>query len=177
MLLSLLLAVCSLSGCMHRRMTIRSNPPGAMVYVDDRQIGVTPCSTGFTYYGTRQFRLEKDGYETLVVKRSLNAPWYQIPPLDFFSDNLAFQEIRDERIIDFQLSPQQIIPTNILMDRAQQLRGNVQTGFVVPIARPEGMIGGIGGEIPKEPANVERIITPTPTRLPQPGPGTWQGVQ
>jgi len=29
------------SGCVTRRMTIRSNPPGALVYVDDYEIGTT----------------------------------------------------------------------------------------------------------------------------------------
>ena len=29
-------------GCVERRMTIRSNPPGALVYVDDYEIGITP---------------------------------------------------------------------------------------------------------------------------------------
>ena len=32
-------------------MTIRSNPPGAMFYVDDYEIGITPISTSFIYYG------------------------------------------------------------------------------------------------------------------------------
>ncbi len=176
MLALLIVTVCSLTGCMHRRMTIRSSPPGAFVYVENREIGVTPCATDFTYYGTREFRLVKAGYETLVVKRTFNSPWYQIPPLDFFSDNFAFQEIRDERIVDFQLSPQQIIPTNILMDRAQQLRGNAQQGYVVPLNRPEGMIGGLGGEIPE---GAERLPTPAPTGgpMPQGGPGQWQRAQ
>src|ERR1700690_4113146 len=55
------------SGCVQRRMTIRSNPPGALVYVDDYEIGTTPVSASFTYYGTRKIRLVKDGYETLTV--------------------------------------------------------------------------------------------------------------
>ena len=52
---------------MQRRLTIRSNPPGALVYVDDYQIGTTPVSTDFVYYGTRKVRLVKSGHETLTV--------------------------------------------------------------------------------------------------------------
>ena len=48
-------------------MTIRTNPPGALVYVDDYEIGTTPVSTNFTYYGKRKIRIVKDGYETLTV--------------------------------------------------------------------------------------------------------------
>ena len=32
-------------GCVQRRMVVRSNPPGAVVYVDDYQIGTTPVAT------------------------------------------------------------------------------------------------------------------------------------
>lgn len=54
-------AVAAAGGCVQRRMTVRSNPPGALVYVDDYQIGTTPVSTDFIYYGTRKIRLVKDG--------------------------------------------------------------------------------------------------------------------
>ena len=57
---------------------VRSNPPGAMVYVDNQPIGTTPCATSFIYYGTREIRLVKPGYETLTVNQPIPAPWYQI---------------------------------------------------------------------------------------------------
>ncbi|NCY03200.1 MAG: PEGA domain-containing protein [Planctomycetia bacterium] len=69
------------TGCVQRRMTIRSNPPGALVYVDDYQIGTTPVSTDFIYYGTRKIRLVKDGYETLTVRQPFPIPWYEVFPL------------------------------------------------------------------------------------------------
>ena len=81
--LAALVALVCLPGCVQRRMTIRSNPPGALVYVDNHEIGVTPVSTSFLYYGTREIRLVKDGYETLTVLQPMLPPWYQIPPLDF----------------------------------------------------------------------------------------------
>ena len=59
-------------------MTVRSNPPGALVYVDDYQIGTTPVSTDFVYYGTRKIRLIKDGYDTLTVQQPFPVPWYEI---------------------------------------------------------------------------------------------------
>ena len=45
LLLSLAVLAASQTGCVRRRMTIRSDPPGALVYVDDQQIGATPIST------------------------------------------------------------------------------------------------------------------------------------
>ena len=99
------------SGCVRRRLNVRSNPPGALVYVDNQQIGTTPCSVDFTYYGTREIRLVKPGYETLTVNQPIPAPWYQIPPLDFFSENLVPTKIRDNRTVIYDLAPQVIVPT------------------------------------------------------------------
>lgn len=109
-------------------MTIRSNPPGALAYVDNYEIGTTPVSTEFTYYGTREIRLVKDGYETLTVKQRFAPPWYEFPPLDFVSENLVPGELRDHRTLDFQLQPQRIVPSGQLVDRAERLRrGDLQT--------------------------------------------------
>lgn len=124
--------MASSSGCVRRRLTVRSNPPGAMVYIDDQQIGITPVSTSFTYYGTRKVRLVKDGYETVTKLTNVNAPWYQVPPLDFFSENLAGREIRDERILEFNLQPQQVVPRTELLSRAENLRQSALQGFVAP---------------------------------------------
>ncbi len=103
-------------------MLIRSNPPGALVYVDDYEIGRTPIAANFTYYGKRKIRLVKDGYQTLTVLQSVPAPWYQIPPLDFFSDNLVPGEIRDERVLSYQMTPQVIVPPDELLSKAERLR-------------------------------------------------------
>ncbi len=113
-------------GCVQRRMLIRTDPPGALVYVDDYEIGTTPIATNFTYYGTRKIRIVKDGFETLTVEQPIDSPWYQIPPLDFFSDNLTPGEIRDQRILNYRLTPQRQIPTQELVARADQLRGQVR---------------------------------------------------
>jgi hypothetical protein len=110
------------SGCVRRRLNVRSNPEGALVYVDNQQIGTTPCSVDFTYYGTREIRLIKPGYETLTVNQPIPMPWYQVPPLDFISENLTPAKIRDNRTVTYDLAPQIIVPTEQLLDRAQQLR-------------------------------------------------------
>ena len=97
----------------------------ALVYVDDYEIGVTPVSTSFIYYGTRKIRLVKDGYETLTVMQSIPSPWYEYVPLDFVSENFVPGQIRDQRVLDFQLKPQMLVPTDQLLQRAEQLRRGV----------------------------------------------------
>ena len=121
-LLLLLLLVSVSCGCVRRRLTVRSDPPGALVTIDDQEIGRTPVSTPFTYYGTRKFRVTKDGYETITVNQNFPAPWYEIPPLDFITENLWPREIRDERRVDFELVPQAIVGMNDVLSQADKLR-------------------------------------------------------
>lgn len=118
---SLFLLLCG-GGCVQRRITVRSNPPGALVYIDKYEIGRTPCSVEYIYYGTREVKLLKDGYETLTVLQWIPPPWYEIPPLDFFSETLVPNEIRDERTFTYQLVPTRVVPTNQLIGRAENLR-------------------------------------------------------
>ncbi len=117
------------SGCVQRRMTIRSDPPGARVYVDDNDIGTTPVSASFTYYGRRKIRLVKDGYETLTIIQPVWPPWYEVPPLDFVSENLVPGELRDQRVFEYKLRPQMLVPTEQLLGRAEQLRRGTQAGL------------------------------------------------
>jgi len=131
-----LVVVSGQLGCVRRRMTIRSNPPGAVVYVDERRIGVTPVSTGYTYYGTREIQLVKDGHETVTEKHRFAAPWYQYPGIDFFAENLWPFETRDERVLDFDLPPMQAAVPADVMRRAEQLRGEAQQGMVTPLVEP-----------------------------------------
>jgi hypothetical protein len=120
------------SGCVRRRLNVQSNPAGALVYVDNQQIGTTPCSVDFTYYGTREIRLVKPGYETLTINQPIPAPWYQFPPLDFVSENLVPSKIRDNRTVCYNLAPQFIVPTQELIGRANQLRQDTQQYPVAP---------------------------------------------
>jgi PEGA domain len=135
--LAICLAACLVgSGCVRRRLTIRSNPPGAQVYVDNQEIGTTPCSASFVYYGTRNITIMKPGYRTEKVAQRLNPPWYEITPLDFMSENLVPMELRDERVVDIQLVPEEIVPQQKLLDRAQLLRESARTGTVTPLNVP-----------------------------------------
>jgi len=131
----LLLAIATTTGllpigCVRRRLTVRTSPPGAVVSVDNQLIGTTPAASSFTYYGTREFRIEKDGFRTETIKRRINPPWYQAPGLDFVTESLWPWEIRDERIIDVELVPETIEPSAEVLQRADQLRAQSRAGQV-----------------------------------------------
>jgi hypothetical protein len=112
------------SGCMHRRLTIRSEPPGAAVLVDGEEVGFTPTSIDYTYYGTREITLQKDGYKTLTTPIKLSTPWYQVFPLEIVTDNFALTKINDRREISYALTPEQLEPRQDLEDRANNLRSD-----------------------------------------------------
>lgn len=165
------------SGCVQRRMTIRSNPPGALVYVDDYQIGTTPVSTDFVYYGTRKIRLVKDGYETLTVRQPFPLPWYQLFPIDFVTENLWPWEIRDERVVDLAMMPAGVTVPESVVARAEQVRAATAKTIPSPPAQP---IAQPIAPVPAAPIPPTQLLPPPappapgpvaqPLLLPAPGP-------
>lgn len=145
-------------GCVRRRMTVRTNPPGAVVSVDNQIIGTSPAASSFTFYGTREIRVERDGYRTETIRERLNPPWYQYPPLDFITETLWPLEVRDERVIDIELVPKEMVPVETVIDRAQQLREQSRAGVVT--APPL-----VGVPAPSGPA----VVLPPPQQLPPGG--------
>jgi hypothetical protein len=169
-LCSMLMAVALVSiaalpadAIVRRRLNVNSNPQGALVYVDNQQIGTTPCSVDFTYYGTREIRLIKPGFETLTVNQPIPAPWYQYTPIDFVAENLVTTKIRDNRTVNYNLAPQLIIPTQELLDRANQLRqdtlqyGMAPAGATLPINT-----GPAPAVVPGPPVALPPVSVPEP---------------
>jgi hypothetical protein len=123
-----LLAAGLLGGCVERRFLITSNPPGAAVYREGQLIGMTPADDFFTYYGDREYVLVLNGYETLKVRQPAPSPWYEIPPIDFISENLWPFKIRDVRRPEpYQLQPLQVTNPNQVLERGTQLRNQGRT--------------------------------------------------
>jgi hypothetical protein len=170
-----------------RRLNVNSNPQGALVYVDNQQIGTTPCSVDFTYYGTREIRLIKPGFETLTVNQPIPAPWYQYTPIDFVSENLVTMKIRDNRSVNYNLAPQLVVPTQELVARASQLRqdtlqyGATPVGATLPINTGPVPVGPPGPPVMLPPATYPEPlpgINPPPFTqpgFPQPPPGPQPG--
>lgn len=131
-LLALVPAVLGNIGCVQRRLMIVSKPPGALVYVGNQEVGTTPVAVNFTYYGTRQVRLVKDGFETLVDQLYVPAPWYQIPPLDFVAETLNPVTVTDRRTVEYTLLPQAIPSVESILERGNDLRGSTRGGLPPP---------------------------------------------
>jgi hypothetical protein len=95
----------ALGGCVERMINIRTVPEGATVYIDGEMVDQSPCVIPFTYYGTREIFLEKEGFRSVSFKLKLNPPWYQIFPLDFITELLLPFTIRDVHRLDVELVP------------------------------------------------------------------------
>ncbi len=121
--------VCS-AGCVQRRLIIRSQPEGAFVTIDRQAIGRTPLSVPYTYSGTREIQLEKDGFKTVKVQQRIDPTWYEKFPVSFVTENFWPRELRDERLLEFQMEPKTQVQENLLLDRANDLRFNIERGTV-----------------------------------------------
>ena len=85
-LLVLLAAAMLLPGCLERTISITSTPPGARVWVNDVEVGTTPVEMDFTYYGSFDVRLRRDGYEPLSMKQKVEPPLAERPVIDLFAE-------------------------------------------------------------------------------------------
>jgi hypothetical protein len=88
--LALLACGCLATGCVRRTITISTDPPGAMVWLNDREIGRSPVDVDFDYYGTYDVRLEREGYEPQMTSGDAKAPLWDMVGLDLVAELLPF---------------------------------------------------------------------------------------
>jgi hypothetical protein len=162
--LLVLLALASATGCVRRRLTVRSNPAGAVVHIDNQRIGTTPCAVDYVYYGTREVRMSLPGYETLTVNQPLPAPWYQWPGIDFISENLVPARIEDARTVSFNLQPARIEPAEQIIARGEDLRRQVTPVGAAPVTQASS-VDPFGGLTPPTPSNPPPILRSEPPAL------------
>ncbi|WP_165066074.1 PEGA domain-containing protein [Paludisphaera rhizosphaerae] len=129
------------TGCVIRRYTIRSDPPGAQVIVNDEEIGPTPVSKSFVFYGDREITLIKDGFETKTVVQPVAAPWWDNLLTEFFSENVVPFTLRDEREFTYDLQPARSPGANDVLERAESLRAEAQAP---PKPRRRGILAWLG---------------------------------
>lgn len=103
-LLSVFLFLVS-AGCVERKMYIRSDPPGAVVTLnnetplDER----TPVEVPFHFYGDYAVRLTSPGHKDLEAVAPVDPPWWSWPPFDFITEVLWPFSIKDHREFEFTL--------------------------------------------------------------------------
>lgn len=101
----LMAVVCSLmTGCIYRKLTIKTDPPGALVYLNDRLIGETPVAHHFVWYGWYRVTVRKSGYERIEDRRKLKAPFYLWLPFDLVMEVMPFP-VTDAHTWSYILNP------------------------------------------------------------------------
>ena len=123
-----------LSGCVEREWTIRSEPEGAVVYVSNVEVGRTPVTIDFTWYGDYEVTLRKDGYETLNTSVKLDPPWFEWIGVDFFSE-IAPWTYYDRRETLHLLEKRKALKENEIIERAKEMQRETGEGQATPIIR------------------------------------------
>ena len=118
--------VLAAGGCVERRLTINTEPRGALVVLNDEEIGESPTTVSFQWYGDYNVRISKAGYETLKTHRELKGPWYDEFPFDFFAQIVNPNRIVDSYVWTFELSPKQQISRDELIRKAQEAKEQLQ---------------------------------------------------
>jgi len=115
--------IAVLAGCVERTARIETNPDGALVIVNDEEVGVSPVEFSFLWYGDYDIIIRKPGYRTLKTHYQIDAPWYQVPPFDFVAEVLVPTMIVDKHALPaFQLEPIEAPKIPEIVTRAVELR-------------------------------------------------------
>jgi hypothetical protein len=110
-------------GCAQRTITVTSEPAGALVWLNDQEVGRTPVTVPFTFYGTYDVRLEADGHEALWTQRRLAGPLWELPGPDLIGEALGFQS---HHVWHFVLDEQRPPDEQAIIDRALQMRASIR---------------------------------------------------
>ena len=105
-------------------MNITSNPTGAVVFLNDREMGRTPFKRQFLWYGTYDVVVRKEGYQTLKTTAAIEPPIWQWVPIDALTD---FLPLRDEHDVRFDLKPSAPLDPAALLVRGQIMQTDLQS--------------------------------------------------
>jgi len=120
-----LIVTLFLVGCVERKLTINTEPQGAIVVLNDEEIGISPVTASFEWYGDYNVRISKEGFETLKTHRKLKGPWYDKFPFDFFAQLIYPGRIVNSYEWTFELAPKREIPREELIRNALELKNQL----------------------------------------------------
>jgi hypothetical protein len=93
------------------------------VYLNDEEVGRTPCQTSFTYYGTYDVRLVLDGFEPHIGPAEAAMPLYDVPPIDLVAE---ISPVQHHSVVEWHFDLMPILENPAAMlDRAHQLRAKL----------------------------------------------------
>ncbi len=126
--------LAALAGCVERTITITTEPPGALVWLNDREVGRSPVEVKFDYYGTYDVRLEREGYERQMTTGKADAPIWEFVGLDLVAELLPIP-LHSRVRWNYALEPERK-DRDGLVARAELLRGEVAPTPAAPARAP-----------------------------------------
>lgn len=117
------------AGCVQRTISITSQPEGALVYLNDEEVGRTPLEVPFTFYGTYDVRLEAEGHQPLWTTAEAKPPFWEHPGPDLIAE--AIPNAKSNVKWHFEMEPAAPVDdaaVDQLLDHAHQMRSRVRRG-------------------------------------------------
>lgn len=126
-------AAAALPGCLKRTIHVTTEPPGALVWLNDVEVGRTPLETDFTYYGVYSVRIRKEGFEPVATTRRAAMPVYEWPVVDLAAEAWP-QTIETNIRWHFELSPtpERTDPDAARRDAVERAKGMRDAAARVP---------------------------------------------
>lgn len=117
------------AGCVQRTISITSEPAGALVWLNDQEVGRTPLAVPFKWYGVYDVRLEKEGYSPKWTTGEAAMPWWEAPGPDLVAELIPGAESR----VAWHYELEEAVPAadqdvGALIERAQGMRDRTR-GF------------------------------------------------
>jgi hypothetical protein len=110
-------------GCVQRTISITSDPNGALVYLNDKEVGRTPLEVPFKFYGVYDVRLERDGYKPLWTEQQAEAPFWEAPGPDLIAEAIPGNKVQLQW--HFTMEQQVFTEETDLIDRARDMQGQI----------------------------------------------------
>lgn len=177
----------TLGGCNRRTIEITSEPAGALVYLNDIEVGRTPLEVDFRYYGVYDVRLALAGYRPLATSAEAVAPFSEYPGPDLVTSATKTHVVVTWNFVLEQLPTDRAQLERELIDRAKATRAEapeVEAAAAAgtesaapgtsPVAKPSTPATPSTPAVPSAPAPPSTLAAPSAPSAPSPPakPGT-----
>ena len=115
------------SGCLSKTITVTSTPPGAILSINDVEIGKTPTTTDWHGGGTYRFELKHKSYQPVDEHIKIKYRWYSYPIIDMGADFMTTKNINDHRQWHFDMQPLQKESIATSKKHAEKMREEFNT--------------------------------------------------
>lgn len=146
--LALMVGALVLAGCVERTITITSEPAGALVYLNDEEVGRTPVVVPFTFYGKYDVRLQRQGYSPMWTQGNAEAPWWEFPGPDLIAE-LTSQKVNLNW--HYKLEPRDEDDVTTTLENAYDIRDST-TGKGKSKKSKKSLKAGAAGSATTQPA-------------------------